>query len=393
MPTEINMAYNYANCKRWSEEPFVLGIRIRLSKNHPLTDICDELQGDYPSDIVFTGWHPRCRCSMSPILMDRNNEEWKKLRAMSDAEYNRYISPNRVKDYPKVFKNWCKSNKEKLFDTAKRSKLPYFVRENRAQVERFSGMRLGENFAQQIDYSLSSNLVKIDASVLPKDMMTNEQVKKVLYSIIDNNRTFFPKPIRDIVFSCDEIAGTERLRNGFKFHFSNKEINGFNMMKELKGAFHSIANNKEMTLMQETAMETVWHEFLHCHSKAWENGRVSSAVPLMETLNEFYARQTYPQFVAKFWGRTMHHKEIRKNGIGYYNNSVNFQTLLKHFGIGQGVAAKKIGKMLDDTYYDDFFNVLHERVFRNKLTKEDFALLCSYISVPHKDFVDITKLF
>ncbi len=29
------------------------------------------------------------------------------------------------------------------------------------------------------------------------------------------------------------------------------------MMKELKGAFHSIANNKEMTLMQETAMETV----------------------------------------------------------------------------------------------------------------------------------------
>lgn len=101
------------------------------------------------------------------------------------------------------------------------------------------------------------------------------------------------------------------------------------------------------------------------------NGRVSSAVPLMETLNEFYARQTYPQFVAKFWGRTMHHKEIRKNGIGYYNNSVNFQTLLKHFGIGQGVAAKKIGKMLDDTYYDDFFNVLHERVFRNKLTKED----------------------
>ena len=299
------MAYNYANCKRWSEEPFVIGIRIRLSKNHPLTDICDELQGDYPSDFVFTGWHPRCRCSMSSILMDRNSEEWKKLRAMPDVEYNRYISPNRVKDYPKVFKNWCKSNKE-----------------------------------------------------------------KVLYSFIDNNSTFFPKPIRDIVFSCDKVAGTERLRNGFKFYFSNKEINGFNMMKELKGAFHSIANNKEMTLMQETAMETVWHEFLHCHSKAWENGRVSSAVPLMETLNEFYARQTYPQFVAKFGGRATHHKEIRKNGIGYYNNSVNFQTLLKHFGIGQGVAAKKIGKMLDETYYDDFFDVSFERIFRYKLTKE-----------------------
>lgn len=144
------------------------------------------------------------------------------------------------------------------------------------------------------------------------------------------------------------------------------------MMKELKGAFHSIANNKEMTLMQETAMETVWHEFLHCHSKAWRNGKVSDAVPLMETLNEFYARQTYPQFVAKFGGRATHHKEIRKNGIGYYSNSVNFQTLLKHFGIGQGVASKKIGKMLDDTYYDDFLDVSFERIFRNKLTPKEY---------------------
>lgn len=142
------------------------------------------------------------------------------------------------------------------------------------------------------------------------------------------------------------------------------------MMKELKGAFHSIANNKEMTLMQETAMETVWHELLHCHSKAWRNGKVSDAVPLMESLNEFYARQTYPQFVAKFGGRATHHKEIRKNGIGYYSNSVNFQTLLKHFGISQGVAAKKIGKMLDDTYYDDFHNVLYERMLRNKIKKD-----------------------
>ena len=83
-----------------------------------------------------------------------------------------------------------------------------------------------------------------------------------------------------------------------------------------------------------------------------------------------YTRQTYPQFVAKFGGRATHYKNIRKNGIGYYSNSVNFQILLKHFDIGQGVAAKKIGKMLDETYYDDFFDVSFERIFRYKLTKE-----------------------
>ncbi len=52
------MAYNYANCTRWSAQVFVLGIRIRLSGNHPAADICDELQGDYPRDFMWRGWHP-----------------------------------------------------------------------------------------------------------------------------------------------------------------------------------------------------------------------------------------------------------------------------------------------------------------------------------------------
>ena len=85
--TETNMAYNYANCKRWNAEPYVLGIRIRLSGNHPEEDICDELQGDYPKDFMWRGWHPRCRCSMSSILMDRDSEEWKNLRSMNEKDY------------------------------------------------------------------------------------------------------------------------------------------------------------------------------------------------------------------------------------------------------------------------------------------------------------------
>ncbi len=76
------MAYNYANCKRWSTEPFVLGIRIRLSGNHPVPDVCDELASDYPKTFMWRGWHPRCRCSQSPIMMDRDGEEWKRLRSL-----------------------------------------------------------------------------------------------------------------------------------------------------------------------------------------------------------------------------------------------------------------------------------------------------------------------
>ena len=137
--TETNMAYNYANCKRWSEEPFVLGIRIRLSGNHPEKDICDELQGDYPADFDFPGWHPRCRCTMSSILIDRKSEEWKHLRSLPADEYAKYKSPNRIKEYPDAFKKWCEDNKKKLTKAREEKKLPYFVRNNEKAVGEIVG--------------------------------------------------------------------------------------------------------------------------------------------------------------------------------------------------------------------------------------------------------------
>lgn len=36
----------------------------------PLTDICDELAGNYPKGFKFTGWHPNCRCHTETILLN-----------------------------------------------------------------------------------------------------------------------------------------------------------------------------------------------------------------------------------------------------------------------------------------------------------------------------------
>ena len=76
--TEVNMAYRQAEYLRWQQLDFVVGIRIWLSNNHtvldskgrpkPLVDICDELKGDYPKTFRFVGWHPQCRCQVTPIL-------------------------------------------------------------------------------------------------------------------------------------------------------------------------------------------------------------------------------------------------------------------------------------------------------------------------------------
>ena len=71
--TENNMAYRTADHLRWQQQPFVVGIEIKLSNNHTckgvigrFVDICDDLAGVYPKDFKFVGWHPHCRCYCVP---------------------------------------------------------------------------------------------------------------------------------------------------------------------------------------------------------------------------------------------------------------------------------------------------------------------------------------
>jgi hypothetical protein len=173
--TETNMAYNYSNCKRWESEPFVLGIRIRLSANHPEEDICDELAGDYPKTFMWRGWHPRCMCSVSPILMDRKSDEWKKLRKMPKEEYEAYQSPNLVKNVPSAFSEWCERNKKKLKVARDNDKLPYFVKDNKKVVGDLLGWK-----EKQIVKPISSREKILAAAKARHEARTDKQINDIL---------------------------------------------------------------------------------------------------------------------------------------------------------------------------------------------------------------------
>lgn len=139
--TEINMAYKTADWERWQRLDFVVGIRIGLSNNHtiknskgeeePLTDICDELAGDYPKTFKFVGWHPNCRCMVTPILQspqEMHQARRDRLRAiMNDAAYKAQPSANTVTDVPAAFTAHVKA-------IAERSKgwksQPFWIRDN-----------------------------------------------------------------------------------------------------------------------------------------------------------------------------------------------------------------------------------------------------------------------
>ena len=199
--TETNMAYNYANCKRWSEEPFVLGIRIRLSGNHPEPDICDELQGEYPKDFMWRGWHPRCRCSQSAILIDRDSEEWKHLRSLPKDEYQKYVSPKAIKAFPSKFYKWLEQNEKKLLRAKDNNKMPYFVRDNIKAISNFLGWKENNSHA---------------SSTISKETIYPRTKEQILAAAKARQAARNDKQINDILLRFDERKYSSKQIENFR---------------------------------------------------------------------------------------------------------------------------------------------------------------------------------
>ena len=126
--TETNMAYRTADSKRWGQIDFVLGQTIKPSDtNHPVTDICDELKGDYPKDFKFVGWHPFCRCFAVPKLA--SPEEFMKYQqaVLNGEDVSDWHFDGEVKDVPEGFKGWVKENEERI---SRAKSEPYFLKDN-----------------------------------------------------------------------------------------------------------------------------------------------------------------------------------------------------------------------------------------------------------------------
>lgn len=172
--TEANIAYRRSDNERWQQMDFVLGQRIQLSKKHPKADICDNLQGDYPVEFVFEGWHPQCFCFVTPILMDA--AEMRKARQARLRGETYIPRGKRVTDYPPAFKQWVSENADKIALSHDVGQDPYFVRHNYDIVQRIlnptAEPTLFEKQTEQIDklqqYLQDGYLPKKTAATLDK---------------------------------------------------------------------------------------------------------------------------------------------------------------------------------------------------------------------------------
>lgn len=135
--SEINMAYRESDWERWQQLDFVVGFEIHRSNHRPeyKCKLCERLKGRYPKNFKFVGWHPHCRCYVTPIIMDDetfNNNEVEDLRAaLRGTEAKHDQAKNAVVKMPDNFTEWAKETADKIANGEMHIKnMPYFVRDN-----------------------------------------------------------------------------------------------------------------------------------------------------------------------------------------------------------------------------------------------------------------------
>lgn len=133
--TEINAAYHKARNERWANEPFVIGQHIHISPQHDPdedADICDELEGYYPKDFDWDGWHPQCMCTSDPVMISGEERKQFYKRMLNGENMSGYVSPNSIKDVPDQYKRYIEANGDKIVDAFKRGKLAWHLANNKS---------------------------------------------------------------------------------------------------------------------------------------------------------------------------------------------------------------------------------------------------------------------
>lgn len=164
--TETNMAYRTAEYDRWQEMDFVVGIEIKLSNNHPFTDICDQLAGVYPKDFKWTGWHPNCRCYQVPVLASEEEVDEMVDKILDGEDPGSVDCKDEVSEMPQAFNDWLDENEGRIESARERGTLPYFVKDN-------EGLWNGENEPEPSVPSILQRAAERHAARTP------EQVKAI----------------------------------------------------------------------------------------------------------------------------------------------------------------------------------------------------------------------
>jgi hypothetical protein len=134
---------------------------------------------------------------------------------------------------------------------------------------------------------------------------------------------------------------------------TNTTRSGFNPAEEFLGGLNAIKEGKELSFNQEYSFESLWHEILHAKTQSSYYKLTDLQREHMETVNQFVARNTYPQLIEAFGGKATNQAKILDEGYGYSSWIKNFRKKLAEKGIDE----KKAVEFLQPHLMKDYSNL------------------------------------
>ena len=184
--TETNMAYRAADCERWSDIPFVVGMEVRRS-NHPFAcSVCEALAGKYPKDFKFVGWHPQCRCYIVPVLADEKERMAYHKAMLNGEDVEGWKFDGEITEPHSGFKKWMNDNADRVERARERGTLPYWVKDNPKYVgvKPTAQAELGKKTLANTENRRTYENLKADADY--KDVRYNETNGGVMATHVDH---------------------------------------------------------------------------------------------------------------------------------------------------------------------------------------------------------------
>ncbi len=382
--TEINMAYRTAEQERWKQFDFVVGYEVKTTQNgHHVEDMCDMLAGKYPKTFKFTGWHPQCMCYCIPIL--KTEEEFWSL----DDDVK---SVNEVTDVPQNFKEWIRNNEDRINAAEKRGTQPYFIRDNRDDVDVILNAR---------NASKTTEVLKRQLPKLP-EKPSQEDIQNFI-NILASNEGWFDQYNNGVSVIIDE-----KLRGAVASADRKNATIYLKPSESLFNALYRISNGEKLTYENANNLATLWHEINHMRhigiDKAtggpYSGGIGASA---MELANEYYSRKTLPKFFNTLGYDEMPFPNmVNRRNTGYNNMVELYDYVIKRkFGLDENAVLKRIEQGLFNEPYNNQVTVLMDALKSGGLKAKDSQIeklvlkMCQYGKEPTPDklgdFIDKMK--
>lgn len=386
--TENNMAYRKADSERWQQIPFVIGIRISVShNNHPIVDICDELQGVYPKDFIWMGWHPFCKCAAVAVLAKREEFLDYQRKLLAGEDVSKYKFSGAVDDVPSEFKNWLVRNEERVKTT---TTIPYFIRDNGKYVPKKWVDGIG-SLAKGRDRGILTDIKETIYKKIDPTYVTEKDVKRMITDFAKAEPGLFYGGLSEVSISKSKSAFMENIRyinvadgsyvikrgNTITLHNYNFTVNRgevFNPVHEVKGAMKAIAEKRPLTFNEEYAIESLWHEIRHAQAVGWKDVRIKRKNPhlidAMECINQFCARRSYGKLLRAIGGTVTHRKEIIQGGYGYSRMVGRFESLLKAINVSSSEAYVYFKPLIVSVPYEEVFDRVVGFLMKKGVKKE-----------------------